>query len=70
MELGDLDAFYKEATTKFEHDEAFQQRARARVVRLQQRDEETIELWNMLVAQSAEHWNEVYAKLGRAPHRR
>ena len=63
LELGDLDAFYKEATTKFEHDEAFQQRARERVVRLQQRDAETIELWKMLVAQSAGHWNEVYAKL-------
>ena len=28
------------------------------------RDAETIELWQRLVAQSAEHWNEVYAKLG------
>src|SRR5262245_10232501 len=59
LELGDLDAFYKEATTKFDHDEAFQQRARERVVLLQQRDAETIALWNVLVAQSADHWNEV-----------
>ncbi len=64
MELGDLDAFYKEATSKFEQDEAFQERARARVVRLQRRDEETMQLWHTLVAQSAEHWNEIYEKLG------
>ena len=64
MELGDLDTFYKEATSKFEHDEAFQERARARVVRLQRRDEETMQLWHTLVAQSAEHWNEIYEKLG------
>ena len=70
MELGDLDAFYKEATTKFEQDEAFQERARARVVRLQRRDDETMQLWHTLVAQSAEHWNEIYDKLGGAPHRR
>ena len=63
LSLGNLDAFYKQATTKFEQDEAFQQRARERVVRLQQRDDETMQLWNVLFAQSAEHWNEVYAKL-------
>ena len=64
LALGDLDTFYKEATKKFEHDEGFQARARARVVLLQQRDEETIGLWRALVAESADHWNEVYAKLG------
>ena len=64
LELGDLDAFYKEATTKFAQDEAFQERARARVVRLQHGDEETMQLWHALVGQSAEHWNEVYGKLG------
>ena len=31
---------------------------------LQSRDEETLALWRSLVAQSATHWNEVYAKLG------
>ena len=42
----------------------FQERARQRVVLLQQGDAETIALWQALVAQSAEHWNEVYGKLG------
>jgi len=62
--LGDLDAFYKNATTKFDHDDDFRGRARARVVALQQGDAETLGLWRALVAQSAEHWNDVYAKLG------
>jgi arginyl-tRNA synthetase len=62
--LGDLDAFYKEANRKFAEDPDFQERARRRVVLLQQRDPETIALWEKLVAQSAEHWNEVYRKLG------
>jgi arginyl-tRNA synthetase len=64
LALGDLDAFYKQATSKFEIDPDFQQRARQRVVLLQQRDPETIALWETLVAQSAGHWNEVYGKLG------
>jgi arginyl-tRNA synthetase len=64
MGLGDLNAFYREATAKFDADAAFQQRARRRVVLLQRRDPETIALWETLVAQSAEHWNEVYGKLG------
>ena len=62
--LGDLDAFYKAATKDFEQDEGFAERARARVVLLQQGDEETLRLWRLLVAQSATHWNDVYAKLG------
>jgi len=62
--LGDLDAFYKAATTAFEQDEAFKARARARVVLLQQRDPETLRLWRLLVALSAAHWNDVYVKLG------
>ncbi len=62
--LGDLDAFYKEANTKFADDPDFQERARARVVKLQTGDEETLALWRALVKQSAAHWNEVYRKLG------
>jgi arginyl-tRNA synthetase len=62
--VGDLDAFYREATTKFADDDEFRERARQRVVLLQSMDEETIVLWRLLVAQSATHWNEVYRKLG------
>ncbi len=68
--LGDLDAFYKAANTDFEQDDEFAQRARARVVLLQQGDEETLRLWRLLVEQSADHWNEVYAQARRAADRR
>ncbi len=62
--LGDLDAFYREATAKFADDDDFRERARRRVVLLQSGDEETLRLWRLLVAQSASHWNDVYLKLG------
>ena len=62
--LGDLDTFYKAASVKFEHDADFQARARARVVLLQSHDPETVRLWQMLVAQSSRHWNDLYLKLG------
>ncbi|MET0147354.1 MAG: arginine--tRNA ligase [Ilumatobacteraceae bacterium] len=62
--LGDLDAFYKDATTAFEEDPDFQERARRRVVLMQRRDPETMALWQALIAQSAHHWNDVYRKLG------
>ena len=62
--LGDLDAFYKEANAKFDAGGDFQERARRRVVLLQQHEPETIALWEKLVAQSAVHWNDVYRKLG------
>jgi arginyl-tRNA synthetase len=62
--IGDLDAFYKAATKGFEEDEGFGERARRRVVMLQQGDDETLRLWRLLVALSAQHWNDLYAKLG------
>lgn len=63
LELGDLDIFYKAANAKFQDDEDFQRRARERVVRLQAREPETMALWEELVAVSAHHWNDLYAKL-------
>jgi arginyl-tRNA synthetase len=64
LDVGDLDAFYKDATNKFAEDEDFRARARRRVVLLQSHDEETMALWRSLVALSATHWNDVYRKLG------
>lgn len=61
---GELDVFYKEARTKFDGSEDFKDRARARVVQLQDgTDPETTRLWELLVAQSTTHFNEVYDKL-------
>ncbi len=63
MQQGDLDGFYKAANAKFNDDEAFQARARDRVVKLQSYDPETIELWQRLVAMSNDYFNRVYGKL-------
>ncbi|MFM7047744.1 MAG: arginine--tRNA ligase [Actinomycetota bacterium] len=64
LSVGDLDAFYKQARTKFDSSEEFQARARARVVALQGGDAETLRLWQLLVAESAQYFATVYAKLG------
>ncbi|HUC32421.1 MAG TPA: arginine--tRNA ligase, partial [Ilumatobacteraceae bacterium] len=65
LEVADLDAFYKAARRKFDASDEFKERARRRVVLLQSRDDlETTQLWEVLVAQSTKHFNEVYRKLG------
>jgi arginyl-tRNA synthetase len=64
LSVGDLDTFYKQARTKFDSSEEFQARARARVVALQGGDAETLRLWQLLVAESAQYFATVYAKLG------
>ncbi len=62
--IGDLDGFYKEARTKFDADEAFKERARARVVALQAGDPETLRLWRIIVDQSIAYLDLVYLDLG------
>lgn len=64
LEQRDLDAFYKQANAKLDEDEAFRARSRDRVVKLQNYDPETIELWQRLVDMSAEYFNLIYSKLG------
>ena len=52
LDQGELDVFYKEARTKFDGSDEFKDRARARVVQLQDgTDPETTRLWELLVAQ-------------------
>ena len=63
LSQGDLDGFYKEANAKFNDDEAFQVRARDRVVMLQAEDPDTMVLWRRLVDMSADYFNQVYSKL-------
>ena len=64
LSLGDLDGFYKQARSKFDADEGFQDRARHRVVMLQSGDAETRRLWRLLVDLSTRHFNTVYRLLG------
>ena len=64
LSLGDLDGFYKQARAKFDADDVFKDRARARVVLLQSGDTETRRLWKLLVDLSTKHFNAVYSLLG------
>ena len=60
----DLSTFYSDARAKFDSDSEFSSRSRARVVRMQSSEPETIELWQMLVDRSLIHFNEVYQRMG------
>tara|TARA_B100000700_G_scaffold203476_1_gene223733 strand:- start:3340 stop:5067 length:1728 start_codon:yes stop_codon:yes gene_type:complete len=60
----DLSTFYSDARAKFDSDSEFASLSRARVVRMQSSEPETIELWQMLVDRSLIHFNEVYQRMG------
>lgn len=62
--VSDLTAFYQAARQKFDGDEEFAARSRARVVALQGGDPETLRLWNVLVDASKRYFNTVYRLLG------
>ena len=64
LSVGDLDGFYKQARAKFDDSEAFQVRARNRVVLLQGGDPETLRLWKLLVDLSMRYFNQLYRKIG------
>jgi arginyl-tRNA synthetase len=64
LSMGDLNGFYAEARAKFDADEGFKERSRARVVSLQGGDEETLRLWRLLVAESVRYFDAVYRDLG------
>ena len=57
-------AFYQAARAKFDADEKFAARARARVVALQAGDPETLRLWRELVELSKHYFNRIYTRLG------
>ena len=63
LSMGDLDTFYRAARQKFDSDDTFKERSRARVVLLQGGDTETNRLWHLLVTQSVAYFQEVYDKL-------
>lgn len=60
----DPNAFYQTARAKFDGSEDFATRARARVVRLQAGDPETLRLWGKLYDLSKVYFNKVYSTLG------
>lgn len=63
LSVGDLNAFYQQARTKFDGDETFAERARARVVALQAGDESSLALWRRLVDESQRYFSRIYGLL-------
>jgi arginyl-tRNA synthetase len=63
LSMGDLNGFYQSARVKFDADDSFKERSRARVVTLQSGDEETLRLWRMLVGQSVSYFSSIYDEL-------
>jgi arginyl-tRNA synthetase len=64
LDLTALDALYRRARTRFDSDAAFADRARSRVVELQSGDEQTIAIWQRLVAVSLAAFHDTYVRLG------
>ena len=64
LSVNDLDAFYRQARTKFDGDPAFADRARQRVVSLQAGDARTHALWRRLVDESLRYFGEINGRLG------
>jgi arginyl-tRNA synthetase len=60
----ELGAFYRAARAKFDGDPTFADRARARVVKLQAGDAETLAHWRRLIDVSVEHFTTLYRALG------
>ena len=63
MELADLEAFYREAKLCYDSDQAFAERARNYVVKLQGGDEYCLQMWQKLVAITMEQNQRNYQRL-------
>lgn len=63
LDLGDLVAFYKRAKQRFDEDEAFQEKSRQEVVKLQTGAEDTLHAWSILCDQSRREFQKIYERL-------
>jgi len=61
---GELTQIYKAAKLRFDNEPEFVERARQRVVMLQAGDPETRAVWNALVDDSKQYFDDVYRRLG------
>ncbi|UBU12834.1 arginine--tRNA ligase [Nonomuraea gerenzanensis] len=64
LEAGQGTEFYQAARAKFDADESFKTRARARVSTLQSGDPDTLRLWHVFMDATVRFFNKVYAMLG------
>jgi len=63
LAAGEFTEFYQAARLKFDTDAEFADRSRRRVVLLQAGDEQSLRLWQLLVADSMEYLRGLYARL-------
>ena len=63
MALKDLEVFYQQAKKHFDGDEAFANKAREYVVRLQSGDAQMLKLWEQFKTSSLHHSTEIYQQL-------
>ena len=64
LDLAGAEQLYKDSKKHFDDDPDFATRARARVVKLQGGDEETLAIWRQLIAVSLAGFNAAYRRLG------
>lgn len=62
--IEDLEDFYRQAKERFDNEPAFQDEARATVVRLQGGSEDELRLWSLIVEETRRHYQPVYDRLG------
>ncbi len=63
VDLGDLVEFYRQAKKKFDEDEYFQTCSREEVVKLQKGNNESLQAWKLLCAQSRKEFQNIYDRL-------
>ena len=63
LDIPDLDEFYRLAKLQFDADEGFANRARRRVISLQQGDTDTAWFYAQLVSESQKHFRQVYQRI-------
>ena len=60
VEMGDLVSLYRRSKQRFDGDEAFKERARREVVRLQAGAEDSLQAWRLLCEQSRHAFQQIY----------
>ncbi|MFI6482300.1 arginine--tRNA ligase [Nonomuraea sp. NPDC050663] len=63
LEAGQGTAYYQAARVKFDSDETFKARSRARVTTLQSEDPETIRLWHVFMNATIAYFDKIYTQL-------
>ena len=64
VEIADLEQFYQSAKAACDADAEFEAEARKEVVKLHNKDEDTIKVWKHIVDESRKHYQPIYGVLG------